>query len=339
MLVTKLDSRRLIADILSLAMRGILTGFLLLIGFVTSVAAAEEANNCSPGVKPLTDLPGVHNLFALGTNVYSGSTPEGEEGFAALQELGVKTIISVDGAKPDVDLAKKHGMRYVHLPHGYDGISTNLQLQLAKAGESLKGPIYVHCHHGKHRGPTAAAVICMARENWTSDQADAWLRAAGTSTNYPGLYDAVKTFKKPSAASLQAASCDFPETAKVSGLVEAMVGIDERWENLRAVRAAGYLSPKHHPDIKPANEAVILWEHYREGQRLSDAAGHGANFVARLETAEAEVREAERLLRLYAIDAKPDIRAQLDKSFDAMGKACASCHKAFRNGAGFKQSR
>lgn len=305
---------------------------------VTTLAAADQAKKSSPGVKPLPDPPGVHNLFALGTNVFSGSTPEGEEGFIALKNLGVKTIVSVDGAKPDVERAKKYGMRYVHLPHGYDGISTNLQLQLARVGESLPEPIYVHCHHGKHRGPAAAAVICLTKDGWTPAQADAWLRAAGTSTNYAGLYDVVKTYKKPSAAALQALPSDFPETAKVSGLVDAMVGIDERWENLKAVRAAGYLPPKNHPDIKPANEAVILWEHYREAQRLTDATHHGKDFVARLKTAEDEVKEAERLLHLYAADSKPDLRAQLDKSFDAIGKTCASCHKAFRDVAGIKSS-
>src|SRR5688572_16858773 len=112
---------------------------LILFSLVTNLVAAEQGKKSSPGVKPLPDPAGVHNLFVLGTNVYSGSTPEGEEGFAALEKLGVKTIISVDGAKPDVALAKKYGMRYVHLPHGYDGISTNLQLHLVKVGEELPG--------------------------------------------------------------------------------------------------------------------------------------------------------------------------------------------------------
>lgn len=318
----------------------------LLIGIVLAVAglavggiAAEPARKSSPGVQPLADPPGVHNLFVLGTNVYSGSTPEGEEGFAALEKLGVKTVISVDGAKPDVDVAKKHGLRYIHLPHGYDGISANLQLQFAKVGETLSGPIYVHCHHGKHRGPTAAAIVCMAKDGWSPEQATAWLSVAGTATNYAGLYDVVRNFKMPSATALRAICSDFPETARVSGLVEAMVGIDERWDNLKAVRAAGYLPSKDHPDLKPAQEMVILWEHYREAQRLPDAAHRGPDFLARLKKAEYEAKEAERLLRLYLPEAKPDLRAQLDKCFDAMANTCAGCHKSFRDVAGIKVSQ
>ena len=301
--------------------------------------ASEAGRKSALGVKPMADPPGIHNLFALGTNIYSGSSPEGEEGFAALAKLGVRTIITVDGAKPDVELAKKHGMRYVHLPHGYDGISTNLQVQLVKVATVLPGPYFVHCHHGKHRGPAAAAVICMSREGWTSAQAEAWLEAAGTATNYTGLYDVVRRFQKPTAEQLRAVAAEFPETAKVSGLTDTMVGVDERWDHLKAVRVAGYNAPKDNPDIEPANEAVILWEHYREAQRLPDSAHHGTDFIDRLKAAEAQVKEAEYLLKMYAADPKPDIRARLDKSFDAIGKSCSSCHKTYRDAAGIKSSK
>src|SRR5690606_26674668 len=106
------------------------------------------------------------------------------------------------------------GMRYVHLPHGYDGISTNIQLQLASAAGTLPGPIYVHCHHGMHRGPAAAAVVCMANDGWTAAQATAWLHAAGTSTNYAGLFGTVRDFKIPSTETLRSVSTNFPEVAK-----------------------------------------------------------------------------------------------------------------------------
>jgi protein tyrosine phosphatase (PTP) superfamily phosphohydrolase (DUF442 family) len=315
------------------------TVLLLMLGAIPPATAADNAPTVSkpspPGVKAL-EAPGIHNLFAVGTNVFSGSAPEGEEAFAALEKLGVKTIITVDGAKPDVETARKHGIRYVHLPHGYDGISTNLQLRLVKAAETLPGPIYVHCHHGKHRGPTAAAIICMASNGWNSTQAEAWLVAAGTATNYTGLYEVVREFHKPTMEQLRAVPAEFPETAKVSGLVDAMVDIDERWDHLKAVRAAGYQAPKEHPDIQPANEIVILWEHYREAQRLPDAAHHGTDFIDRLKVAETEAKEAERLLRLFAAGPKPELRAQLDKTFDAMSKTCAACHKAHRDPAGIK---
>lgn len=310
---------------------------MVLPGVGPSLSAAESVGtrveSASPGVIPLA-APGIHNLFQVGTHVFSGSSPEGGPGFAALAELGVKTIITVDGAKPDVELARKFGMRYVHLPHGYDGISTNVQLMLAKAGRELAGPIYVHCHHGKHRGPAAAAVICLADQGWSREQAEAFLVTAGTSTNYAGLYETVREFEMPSDEQLRALPDNFPETAKVSGLVDAMVEIDARWENLKEVRSAGYLTPPDHPDIVPANETVILWEHYREAQRLPEVAEHGEDLMQRFAEAEAAAREAERLLRWFAGDASPDIKVQLNRSFDALGESCSTCHKAHRNRAG-----
>lgn len=80
--------------------------------------------NPSPAAEilPSTNL---HNVFAVAPRIFSGSSPENEAGFVELAKLGVKTVISVDGAKPDVEMARKHGLKYVHLPIGYDGIPTN----------------------------------------------------------------------------------------------------------------------------------------------------------------------------------------------------------------------
>lgn len=303
--------------------------------FTTAAEKGQVAPPPPPGVKPL-NAPGLHNLFALGTNVLSGSSPDGEEGFAALAKLGVKTIITVDGAKPDLELAHKYGMRYAHIPHGYDGISTNVQAQLTKAAQTVPGPIYIHCHHGIHRSPAAAAVICMANNGWTAEQGEAWLKTAGTGNNYVGLFQTVREFRPPTTEQLSAIPGEFPETAKVSGLVDMMVEIDERWDHLKSVRRAGYQVPNEHPDILPAHEAVILWEHYREAQRLAESTSHGDKFIELLKSAESGAKEAEQLLRQFATEPKPEIRAQLDKSFNALAQNCSSCHKSYRDAAGIK---
>jgi hypothetical protein len=293
--------------------------------------SAAEPKKCSPGATPIEDPPGVHNLYLLGTNIYSGSTPEGDLGFEALAKLGVNTIISVDGAQPDAAGAKKFGLRYVHLPHGYDGISSNLQLQLAKAATELEGPFYVHCHHGQHRGPTAAAIICMTKDSWDTVQAEQWLKAAGTATNYSGLYETVRNFKKPPLEQVKAFHTEFPEVAKVSGLVNSMVQIDNTWESLKVILTSRYKTSKIHPEAQPPDEAILLWEHYREAQRLPEATKYGYDFIQRLKSAENEVKSAEQLLREAATNPNPDLLTRLDALFDQIEKGCASCHKAYRN--------
>jgi hypothetical protein len=88
----------------------------------------------TPDFHVLPDTPGLYNVLRITNKLLSGSVPEGDVGFQTLQKLGVKTIITVDGAKPAVERAKKFGMRYVHLPIGYDGVPAEQGLRLAKAG-------------------------------------------------------------------------------------------------------------------------------------------------------------------------------------------------------------
>ena len=286
-----------------------------------------------PSAPKAIQAEGLHNVFVLSTNLISGSAPEGDSGFAALAKLGVKTILTVDGAQPDVERARRFGIRYVHVPHGYDGIPPEVQLRLVKAARTLPGPMYVHCHHGKHRGPVAAAVICMADGLWDSGQAEAFLTAAGTATNYAGLYRTVRDFRAPSPEMLAAVSGNFPEKAPVPGVVAAMLAVDDCWEHLKAVRKAGYRVPPSNPDLDPANEALMLWEHFREASRLPEAARRGTPFLERLSKAEAEAKQLEAALRTPTLMRVGDSDPLLDRAFDTVGATCTACHKEHRDRA------
>jgi protein tyrosine phosphatase (PTP) superfamily phosphohydrolase (DUF442 family) len=274
-----------------------------------------------PEVKPLK-LRGIENVFALSTNLLSGGTPQGDEGFASLEKLGVKTIITVDGAPPDLKNAHVHGLRYIHLPHGYDGIPAKTQLQLIKAAQTAEGPIYLHCHHGQHRGPVAAAVVCMAEKNWSAAEAEAWLHTAGTGTNFQGLYETVRSFQKPSTNQIGLVPANFPESRKVSDLVDAMVSIDETFDRLKTLRASRQSSA---PDNHLLNEATLLREHFREAQRLPDSQRRGAQFIKSLAEAEDQAARFEQTLT-SSIEG-----AAIDRNFTELLNACAACHKAYRD--------
>jgi hypothetical protein len=272
---------------------------------------------------------GLENVFALSPKLFSGGSPEGDAGFESLKKLGIKAIISVDGAEPDVARARKFGMRYIHLPHGYDGIGAETQGRLIKAAQVSQGPLFVHCHHGKHRGPAAAAVICMGTGSWTPEQGLDWLRAAGTDTNYAGLFESVRKFEKPAPQKLDAISAEFPEIHKMTGLVSAMVEIDQRLENLKAIQKAGYQTPATHPDLRALNELTLFRENFREAQRSSDAIKRGSDFVAQLRAVETEIIRAEEGLRAFA-ESSTDLR-NIDESFNRITKSCASCHRKYRD--------
>src|SRR5262249_53233573 len=156
------------------------------------------------------EIRGIENAFRLSPRLYSGGQ-SGPESFAALRDLGIKTIVSVDGSQPDVEAARRVGLRYVHLPVGYDGIPRDRAVRIIKATRALPRPVFVHCHHGKHRGPTAAALCGVASEGWSKGQALAWLKAAGTSPDYHDLFATVDRFTPPSADELTEAGDAFPE--------------------------------------------------------------------------------------------------------------------------------
>ncbi|MFG0258896.1 MAG: hypothetical protein ACF8LK_00975, partial [Phycisphaerales bacterium JB041] len=151
------------------------------------LAAAGEGVG-TPAVAIGGHAPGIHNLFAVAPGVFSGSGPEGAAAFDSLRAMGVRTVISVDGARPELELAHERGMRYVHIPIGYDGMEPEQEVALARALRDMPGPVYVHCHHGKHRGPTAAAVGLLGLGRMSGAEAEAFMHAAGTSESYPGLW-------------------------------------------------------------------------------------------------------------------------------------------------------
>lgn len=274
--------------------------------------------------------PGIENLYRLSPSVYSGAQPEGPEAFAALKRLGVTTIVSVDGARPDVESARRAGLRYVHLPVGYDGVDREQALRIVKAVQTAPGPVFVHCHHGKHRGPTAAALACLATAGWDHERAKAWLKQAGTSPSYQGLFETVRDFEKPSSRDMEKVPLDLPERAEVPAVVKTMVQIDEQWDRLTACKEAGYRSPAGHLDVDPAHEALLLSEQFHELLR-AEAKARGEDFERRLRDAEKASRALEAALRRFEKDRSSVARDELDVAYQAAAKSCTSCHEAYRN--------
>lgn len=286
------------------------------------------------GIQPpdsvhLPNTPGLHNVIRVTEKLLSGSVPEGDTGFQTLQKLGVKTIITVDGAKPEVDRAKKFGMRYVHLPIGYDGVPAEQGLKLAKAVRDLPGLIYMHCHHGKHRSPAAAVVVKLCLdEKCTVTTALELMKQAGTDPKYIGLYASPRELRRPTSTELDKISSDFPEATPTGNLVQKMVEIDERWEHLKVIQKAGWLTPKDHADLDPPHEAMLLWEHYVELGRLPEMRNRPVAFQKMLKEAETEAKNLEKALRM---EAGPARTTAADKFFKASQASCTGCHAQYRD--------
>jgi protein tyrosine phosphatase (PTP) superfamily phosphohydrolase (DUF442 family) len=296
----------------------------------TDTAPAASAPR-PPSDPDRVEAAGLHNVYRITDRLYSGSSPDNEEGFRALEKLGIKTILTVDGARPDVDLVHKHGMRYVHLPIGYDGVPHAQALRIAKAVETLPGPVYVHCHHGQHRGPAAAAIAHLCLDEQCGVEAVvAEMRRAGTDPHYKGLYAAPREFRRPTPEELAHVSGDFPEAVPVAALAEVMVGVDQRWDGLKLVRAAGWRTPPDHPDIDPPHESLQLREHYREAARLPQVQERSEEFRRWLAEAETAAQQLEQALRGDRGQASVDAQAA-ERAFQGLNAACTRCHARYRD--------
>src|SRR5262245_9997792 len=75
-----------------------------------SVAPSAAADARVVGEPDTAAAAHIHNYFRLSPRLASGASPEGDEDFAALEAAGIKSIVTVDGAKPDAEGARKHGM-------------------------------------------------------------------------------------------------------------------------------------------------------------------------------------------------------------------------------------
>lgn len=275
------------------------------------------------GAEPIAST-NLHNAFAVTPKIFSGSAPDNEASFAELVKLGVKTIISVDGSKPDVETAKKYGLRYVHIPFGYDGIPTNRVTELVAAAQTVTGPIYVHCHHGKHRGPAAVAVICEATAGWGTNTAAQWLQQAGTSADYSGLYQSARDFKFPASAELAAVKL-LPEVAATSSFVDAMVAIDERFDRLKAAQKTARQEIPRRRDTS-AHEATLLWEQFREAARMREGETRPVGFRKMLSDAEQAADRFRLLLKEHSRD-----EARVNDAFTQIGQSCTACHRKYRD--------
>lgn len=299
---------------------------------VRVVVAGGMSRPCEqPAADERVEARGLQNVFLIRAGLFSGSGPADDEAFQSLQQLRVQTLISVDGAPPDLARARKFGLRYVHLPIGYDGLPREQAMRLAKAIRDLPGPVYLHCHHGKHRGPTAAvAVRLFLDETYTVEMALADLRRAGTDPRYTGLYDSIRNLRRPTSEELDRIPANFPETAQVPAFNQIMVAINERWEHLQQVRVAGWQPSMNHPDLDPAHEALQLVEHYREAARLPEVSPRRPDeFRKWLAEGEASARELEELLRHGTV--KPPVSAAAaEKVFQHAQSVCARCHARYQ---------
>ncbi len=270
-------------------------------------------------IEKINTYSDLHNLLKVNSELYSGGEPKTELAFKQLRTLGIKTVISVDGATPKVALAQKYGIRYIHIPIGYDAVPADAQLSLLRAQNEVQKPIYIHCHHGKHRGPAAAAIYFRSNDG-SKEQALSILTHAGTSKKYAGLWKDVSEYVKPlSTESLP----ELVSIAKIGSLATEMAHIDRIYDNLKLLEENGWNVRSDHPDIVPQQTVLIFKERFVELNRNFKHT-YGMKFSDQMNQSEKVVTDLEAAV----------IEGNNKKATDLLSQTkniCNSCHSQFRN--------
>lgn len=297
---------------------------------LTSAAAAYAATVSLP-VAEAMDGHGLLNVYFLSENVISGSEPDGFAALEELRDLGVRTILSVDGKAPDVDDAASLGMRYVHVPIQYRGITDDELLRIAKTFRELEGPFYVHCFHGKHRGPAAAAVGRVVLDGADRGVAIAEMRQySGTSTKYEGLYQVVAAGDLPTVETTEEFEYGFDPVELPEGVVGGMVQITRSFDNVVFLEGRDWEIDPSHPDLSARNEAELLAEAFENSTQLhavlSGPQGQLEGFEEATRESRALVSAIERMQGGEASAAQ-----EASERIDALQALCTSCHSTYRN--------
>jgi hypothetical protein len=290
----------------------------------------EAALVASPTLHATTprDYPGLHNVVAYHEGLFSGGMPEGERGLGTLASMGVRTIISVDGAAPDASGASRLGMRYIHLPIGYNGFDEARRLELSRATRDAiaVGPVYIHCHHGKHRSAGAAATIA-ASLGWRSAEFGVErMRVSGTSPAYKGLYARALGASVIAMPTLDRVPPEFPSVWRTTDLVKGMVEIDRALEHLLDIQRAGWSAPMDHPDLVPVAEAGRLADLYRMLAEGEYTKRQREGFGGTMHDAWGQAQELEDALASEGTSA-----ARLDDLLARVAASCKDCHTQFRD--------
>ncbi len=300
-------------------------GALLAMGSCAGLGSGPESSGPALSAVEPVDLTGLENVILVNEGLISGGVPQGDAGFDSLRSLGVRTIVSVDALAPDADRARVRGMRTVHLPVGYDEIGDGRAFELASAMRDLPRPIYIHCHHGKHRGPAAAGMAMVGTGELTHTQASELLTRAGTSPDYPGLYECVAYAPVFDESTFGARTVMFVERAEVEGFAAIMAEIDRVMSHMSAVSRAGWAVPPEHPDLVPSAEAGRLTDLLRSSAADPEAMGRDEAFRELLDACIARAADMERKMAAGAEG------RDLSRSLGLVARSCRDCHVRYRD--------
>lgn len=287
---------------------------------VLAMAAVMARTPSPPGpdLKWAVDVGGLHQVVAFHRRVFSGARPEGALAVTTLAKWGVGTVITVDGLPIDVDRVRAAGMDVIHLPWGYGRPDEQDVAQISAALQAglSQGTVYVHCHHGRHRSASAAAVGLVSLGMADVDTMMQRMAVAGTDLAYDGLWSVVRDavpLDPTTRVSLDAFQACVPPRGVTALMLQAEAALDDLHDMVGDTRADGQAD-------ETAGELVECLRALGTHHALEQW-GSGASVIVADTTRHAEALERSLVNQRWA---------QAAELVETLSTSCTACHRAFR---------
>lgn len=145
---------------------------------LSTISSAVEPQDLTTDFTPLpcdNCITGVNNFYQVSPELWRGAQPT-KEGFKALEQAGVKTIINLRSHHDDSPLLEGTQLHYVSIPmDAWHPDKKDLALFLRAVQEASSDPsrypIFVHCQQGRDRTGYSVATYRMVMQNWSAADA------------------------------------------------------------------------------------------------------------------------------------------------------------------------
>lgn len=147
----------------------------LALSCVLALASCSESNPVPDVDRPEqavnVQLNGVKNLHRISADVYRSSQPD-EAGFAALEKLGVRSVLNLREYHKDTRKARGTGLKLMAYPMAAGEVTAaDVEACLRMIQETPK-PVLVHCWHGSDRTGIIVAAYRIVFQGWSVEAAE-----------------------------------------------------------------------------------------------------------------------------------------------------------------------
>lgn len=152
-------------------------------GFAQGTHASRTTRSRPASWAIPVDRPELPNTFQLTTNFYRGAQPS-KRGMAALQAMGIKTVINLRAFHADDEELAATGMKQKRLKMEPWHVNDDAVIHFLKiVGDANNLPVFVHCQRGADRTGTMCAVYRIACCGWSKADAILEMKEGGFGFN------------------------------------------------------------------------------------------------------------------------------------------------------------